>query len=98
METKTVENLLENPPSGMEPIADLIAWSYNYEHPTPYSLFLDMVGYSDEYFGVALCGDKVPALGYVEMDYLADALKVWAARPLDAGQYVLAIDEAERED
>lgn len=59
-------------------ILSLYQWSTNYNYPTPFSLFLDIVGYSSEHYGTHLCGDKWPDLGSVELEYLGDALKEFA--------------------
>ena len=81
-------NTLEKPPTYGKDTAALMEWSLNYDFPSPMSLFLDMIGYSEEELGERLCADKWPGLGYLELDYLADALKEYAHRPLDV--YALA--------
>jgi hypothetical protein len=59
----------------------LFEWSENYQFPTPASLFLDLVGWSEGQLGEPLCGNELPRLGYLELDYLADALKEYASNP-----------------
>jgi hypothetical protein len=83
METtkETVWDLYENPPKGAEETCALVQWSLNYDHKTgnPYQIFLDLIGYSEEEYGVNCFGGKFSnVLGYMELDYLADALKEYA--------------------
>ena len=59
----------------------LFEWSQNFDFPNPASLFLDLIGWSEEELGDRLCRDKQPILGYLELDYLADALKEYAKHP-----------------
>lgn len=90
-------DLLDNPPEKLEDIAGLFSWSENYDYPSPATLYLDLTGYSEEHIGVRLCEEKTPALGYLEIDLLAKALKQYAARPASALEYVQALLEAEGE-
>jgi hypothetical protein len=60
----------------------------NYEYPSPASLFLDLIGWSEEELGERLTRDNMPSLGYLELDYLGDALKEYATRPGDVMAYV----------
>ena len=79
---------LENPPEYGAATIRLMDWSQNFDYPSPMSLFLDLIGFSEEELGQRLCAEKMPSLGYLELDYLADALKEYANRPLDV--YALA--------
>ena len=51
---QTQYDLIENPPSCAESVARLWSWSENYDYPTPATLFLDLIGYSDEEIGEPL--------------------------------------------
>lgn len=54
MDTTTNESavqVLENPPEYAKGVAALASWSENYDHPTPYTLFCDLIGFSWEEFG-----------------------------------------------
>jgi hypothetical protein len=86
----THEELIDNAPGYAEGVSSLWSWSGNYDYPSPASLFLDLIGYSDEHFGEALCDltKMSPRLGYLELDLLADALKEYADRPGDVMEYV----------
>lgn len=90
--------LLDNAPEKLEPIARLFRWSENYNFPTPASLYLDLVGYSEDELGVRLCEEKMPALGYLELYYLGEALSCYSDRPQDAADYVQRILFAEHEE
>lgn len=88
MTTARFYELIETAPENVSDTAGLFEWSENYEFPSPASLFLDLIGYSEEEHGERLCQDKMPILGYLEADYLADALKEWATRPNDVYAFV----------
>ena len=63
------------------PVAELYEWSTNYDSgKNPYCVFLDLIGYTEERFGVALVssGDYSHIIKYKEADMIADALKVYA--------------------
>ena len=78
-----------------EAIDSLFSWSNNYEYPSPASLFLDMIGYSLDELGENLCSEVQPVLGYLELDLLADALKVVATVGLDAYNYSKSLAESD---
>jgi hypothetical protein len=88
MTTAKFYELIENAAENVEHTAGLFEWSENYDFPSPASLFLDLIGYSEEELGEHLCRDKMPSLGYLEADYLGDALKEWAHRPNDVYAFV----------
>jgi|LakMenE01Jun11ns_1017448.scaffolds.fasta_scaffold9719593_3 hypothetical protein len=94
---KTLEQLLDSERFGA--ISGLYNWSTNYEYPTPFTYFLDLIGYSDEMAGDNLADwSKVATnLQYLELDYLADALKEYATIGQDAYRFVLELLEAEQE-
>jgi hypothetical protein len=98
--TKTIWDLLENPNPNQENIAGLISWSMNYnlKTGTPYHIFLDLIGYSADEYGSNLFNyDNVQkVLGYMELDYLGDALKEYAENPQAVLDFIQAIDDAER--
>jgi hypothetical protein len=77
-------------------IKDLYDWSMNYDYPTPYSVFLDLIGYSRDELGTALVADITKApLGYLELDYLADALSEIANYGADAYDYAVSLLDSE---
>lgn len=94
-----VWELCENPPAGCADVADLYHWSTNYDAGKgPFTLFLDLIGYSDEHLGEPLYNLRDASLGYVELDKLADALKQYADRPGDVREFVDALIEAETQE
>jgi len=74
-----------------EVVQDLADWSENCERPTPFGLFLDLVGWSEEIFGCNLCDGQLPSLGYVEAGKLAAALGAWSDRPRDVEAAIEAV-------
>lgn len=74
--------LLDNAPDYLRPVVDLIYWATNedFSRGTTYLAFIDLIGYSRENFGDTINNPEWTP-GYVEADYLADALKVWATNP-----------------
>ena len=98
METqeKTLEVLLEQGESRFPEIVGLYQWSTNYEAgKTPFTLFIDLIGYSQEQFGESIYNLDKPSLGYLELDYLGDALKEYATIGSDAYDFVVSLMEAE---
>lgn len=91
--------LLETPPANCEAVANLIHWSMNYDlrTGTPYHIFLDLIGYSEEHYGEKLfTGDYSRVIGYLEADYLGDALKEYAHRPSEVEAFIDAVSEADK--
>lgn len=97
---KDLWDLLEDPKPNQEHTASLISWSMNYDLKTgtPYHIFLDLIGYSANEYGSNLFdyNNVHRVLGYMELDYLADALKEYAENPQAVLDLIGAIDEAER--
>jgi hypothetical protein len=92
----TLEQVLEQGEERFPHIAGLYQWSTNYEAgKTPFTLFIDLIGYTQEQYGEALYNLDKPQLGYLELDYLGDALKEYATIGGDAYDYVVRILEAE---
>ena len=82
----TFWDLLENPPVQAAETAALLSWSLNFDHKlgaTPYTIFLDLIGYSADVIGCPLSSldDVHRVLGFMELDYLGDALKEYATNP-----------------
>ena len=97
---KDLWDILEDPKPSQEHTASLISWSMNYDLKTgtPYHIFLDLIGYSANEYGSNLFdyNNLHRVLGYMELDYLADALKEYAENPQAVLDLIGAIDEAER--
>jgi hypothetical protein len=70
--------------------------NYDGRKGTPYHLFLDLIGYSDEHFGESLYkGNPANVLGFMELDYLGDALKEYANNPQAVEDWIDLLMEAE---
>lgn len=95
----------EAAPEGCKAVADLWHWSTNYDAACgPISLFLDMIGYSNDEFGSAIYAPTVRLtsdvpnriaddnwdqyLGYVELGKLAEALTEYANGPQDVRAWI----------
>ena len=65
----------------MDKLQPLFDWSKNFDPgKTPATLFLDIIGYSDEILGTELVADKTKAhefMGYTEYVMLGKALQVY---------------------
>lgn len=95
---KTFWDLIENPPANVVEVNALIHWSMNYDIKTgtPYHLFLDLIGYSHENYGDTLYkGNPRNVLGFMEIDYLGDALKEYATNPQEVEAWIDLLMETE---
>lgn len=91
--TRTTWDIYDAPRKGAEETTALFAWSRNYKYPTPATLFLGLIGWEDM--------EKLPqgvALGYMELDYLGDALKEYASNPLGVSDAIVELLEKEGEE
>ena len=85
-------------PAGCEGIQDLYSWSLNFDAGKgPMTLFLDLIGWSDEQIGEPLYSLKDASLGYVELSKLAKALSEYADSPHEVREYVDQLLAAESE-
>jgi len=75
--------------------AMLFDWSTNCESPTPASLFMDLIGFSEDEFGYTLTQGKIPQMGYVEVSKLGEALVEWSDRPLDVERFIRRLLDAD---
>jgi hypothetical protein len=81
---------LDTAPQKLNPIVNLIQWATNEDlsRGTSYLAFIDLIGHSREHFGDTLNAPTYQP-GYLEADYLADALKCWANYPQDVEEFIL---------
>lgn len=94
---KTLNQVLEAGEARFPEITALYNWSLNYEAgKTPFTLLIDLIGYTADNYGESLFNMAKTPLGYLELDYLADALKEYATIGQDAYDYIVAILDAER--
>jgi hypothetical protein len=91
-------DLIENAPENLAGVARLASWSTNYDARTgtPFGVFLDLIGYSEEQFGENLVKNPQKILGYLELDYLANALRNYADNPAEVNEFVEKLITAEK--
>lgn len=93
---ESVWDYADNAPAHATETAALWNWSLNCEHPTPFALFLDIIGYSKEHFGEKIATDiSDSTMGYTEQSYLADALQEYSSRPQDVEKWITELLEWE---
>jgi len=88
-QTRTTWDIYESPRKGAEETTALFEWSRNYNYPTPATLFLGLIGYEDMELVQGV------ALGYMELDYLGDALKEYACNPYGVAEAIAELLVAE---
>lgn len=96
----TVEDiLLDDRTERLEPIKDLWRESDNYDFPSPLTLFLDLIGYSKEEYGVNFTTlDQIEAkLGYHELGSLGEALVTYSDRPEETLRLIKDLVEADQD-
>ncbi len=86
--TRNTWAIYENPQKGAEHTTALFEWSRNYNYPTPATLFLGLIDYEDMELVQGV------ALGYMELDYLGDALKEYANNPQTVNEAIAEMLEA----
>lgn len=73
-------------------IASLWSWGTNYDWKnSPFALFLDLIGYSEDEIGEAQFEAKLHSLGFVEIGKLAEALTEYANAGLEAYSFTHAL-------
>jgi hypothetical protein len=76
------------------PVANLISWAYNETYPNTYSLFLDLIGWTEDNLGETIYDLSKHRPGYVELSYLAEALEAYSNRPNDIRDFVDGYEQA----
>lgn len=93
----TVWDFTEAAPEWAAPLVDCWSWSLNTTATgNPWTVLLDLTGYSTDEFG----GDLFPwgaerLLGWEELHRLSAALEVWTNRPTDCADFVTALHACE---
>lgn len=94
-----LETLLATDDARLEPVARLYNWSTNYDAGKgPFTLFLDLIGWSEDNVGEPLYNMRDSSLGYLELGYLAAALDTYSDNPSDVAAYVEHLMSAEFND
>lgn len=91
--TRTTWDIYETPRNGAEETTALFEWSRNYDAgKTPATVFLGLIGWDDMQIVQGV------ALGYLELDYIADALKEYAGNPQTVSDAIEEMLEKEGEE
>lgn len=95
--TDATTSILETtPPDGCDETQTLYSWSLNYDAGKgPFTLFLDLIGYSQDEFGMFLYDLNDPGLGFIELGMLAGAVNEYLDNPEIVRNYVHEIVNAE---
>ena len=96
--TKTLETVLEKGEARFPHIVGLYQWSTNYEAgKTPFTLFLDLTHYTHHNYGQPLfdLSNAWEVIGYLEAEYLGDALKEYSDKGESAYDFITSLVEAE---
>lgn len=94
---QTIWELLEIEPKWGKATKALYEWSLNCDNSLPFKKFLDLIGYSEEYFRENSASWNKPShtLGYKELGKLADALSEYADNSIDVERYITQLLDAE---
>jgi len=89
--------LIDNAPETLSRIARLWSVSSNYDYPTPATIFIDLIGYTEEEFGEPLTTMKeaVRRLDFIGLGLIGQALDEYTDRPNDARKFISDLLEAE---
>jgi len=83
--------------STKEKLKDLFEWSRNYESGNnPFCVYLDLIGYSKEYYGENLVKYPSECLGYLEYTMLSNCLALFENNGYDTIYNI--IDEITQEE
>lgn len=81
----------------LQPILDIWGETSNYEFAQdPFAKFLDLIGYSEEYFGETIA-DKKAVYGYRELWLIGEALVEYSERPHDVEDLITKLISEEVE-
>tara|TARA_R100001480_G_scaffold100732_1_gene104531 strand:+ start:323 stop:601 length:279 start_codon:yes stop_codon:yes gene_type:complete len=90
-------NKLTETGSPKEKLKDLYQWSANYDSGiNPFCIYLDLIGYSKEYYGVNLVANPSDYLGYLEYTMLSNCLALFENNGYDTIYNI--IDEITQEE
>jgi hypothetical protein len=82
MLNQAIVELVESNYEKYKPICELYEWSFNFDDVSPFMLFLDIIGYSQEQGEYLTNGlDWQAHLKFREIGLLADALQMFANKP-----------------
>lgn len=88
--------IYENPRKGAEHTTALFEWSRNFDAGKgPATVFLALISYEIDGEPFALPNMSTACLGFMELDYLGDALKEYAGNPETVNDAIAELLEAE---
>jgi len=94
METETTTSVwefLELPNTHARQAQACYEWGLNCDRDSnPFLVLLDLIGWSEENYGERLCPNP-KSLGYMELNYLADALNEYALFPNEVTAWLDAL-------
>lgn len=80
---------LEQPNRYAPEAQSLYEWGLNCNNDSnPFLVYLDLIGWSKECHGEHMVLGSLDSLGYMELDYLADALREYANNPHNVWEWV----------
>lgn len=88
--TNNLWDFLETENPHTEHTNRLFQWGLNYDNRnSPWMLFLDIIGYSQEQYGSNLHkGEYAASIGFLEADYLGRALIEWSDRTQQVEEWI----------
>jgi hypothetical protein len=91
-QTVSVWDYLERENTKAPQAEALYRWGLNCDrNANPFTVYLDLIGWSKENYGSDLVVRDLGYLGYMELDYLADALREYANSPREVTEWVDAL-------
>ena len=94
--TRSTWDIYETPRKGAEETTALFEWSRNFDAgKTPATVFLALISYEMDGEPFALPNMSTACLGFMELDYLGDALKEYASNPETVNDAIAELLEAE---
>lgn len=99
-ETLTVWDYLEqqqeDPYNPAKAAQALYEWGLNcLPNANPFLVYLDLIGWSKENYGADTVVRDLSYLGYMELDYLGDALKEYANDPRNVTDWINTLMQCE---
>ena len=90
--TADVWEFLERPNPKAPEAQALYSWGLNCNRDAnPFTVYLDLIGWSKENYGSDLVIRDLGYLGYMELGYLADALTEYANSPREVTEWLDAL-------
>lgn len=94
--TRTTWDIYESPRKGAEETTALFEWSRNFDAGKgPATVFLALISYEMDGEPLALPNMSTACLGFLELDYIGDALKEYASNPETVSDAIAELLEAE---